>query len=233
MDHLNAELTAKKRRLAKLDEHLKSSPRTYHINGSPSVTSISGIPEHPEDAKLVINQHKAPEVVHLDRAQPAPVQTKKKFHWLGGSNLGSSSSASNMKPIISGPSAPVKLPNPTPEKPAPHMPVSGSRPDIGQPFGGKRIGSKAELTWREHTFQASRVSGLAKCDLCGDKMWGRTEMRCTGPYYVDDNVSGLILQKLVRHTTIQNATVMYKDLAPVCPRQLLPICFPACSAEPF
>jgi hypothetical protein len=81
-----------------------------------------------------------------------------------------------------------------------HMKVLNSQPEFSTPAKGKFKwpGSKPkELTsplshqdqlvrkavHREHNFQQLSVLRFARCDYCGDKMWG-SQLRCTGMYII-------------------------------------------------
>jgi hypothetical protein len=58
----------------------------------------------------------------------------------------------------------------------------GSKPkELASPMSHQDVVRKA--AHREHNFQQLSVLRFARCDHCGDKMWG-SQLRCTGMYVV-------------------------------------------------
>lgn len=148
------------------------SSKRGHPSNSPSLSSLA------TSATLQEVPEETARVVKVTKPDPQPIEAApaRRFKWYNGyksskgpspnvnGNSGSdgTSAVSISRPIALG------LPN-------------GSGGSIAFPAGAdprKLARPSTEFATKEHVFQQFSSMRFAKCELCGEKMWGLQEVRC-------------------------------------------------------
>ncbi|WVN86424.1 uncharacterized protein L203_101588 [Cryptococcus depauperatus CBS 7841] len=165
---LNAQLT---KQAENLQENInRNRPPTVfskksHLQNSPSLASLTGqslqdVPEETVTAR----------VVKVTKPEPIEAAPVKRFKWYKSSK---GPDASNTPANISRP-----LASENNNKSRGGMSLGMAGLAIGG-IGGGGARPSTEFGTRDHTFQQHTMMRFTRCELCGEKMWGLQEVKCS------------------------------------------------------